>query len=461
MTAQQFETVAAISTPPGKGGVALIRISGPDAIPIADACFSPRGGKRLADHPARMAVYGDIVGADGRIDDGIALLFRAPHSYTGEDVAELTCHGGRLVTEAVLTAVLSAGAVPAPAGEFTRRAFLNGRLSLTDAEAIGDLLDAQTTAQLRLAGNDARDKLNAAVNGCAEDLLHLLATLFAQIDFPDEDLGSMTTDEILSALNRCDLTLGQLCDRYRTGHAVNEGITTVLCGRPNAGKSSVYNLLAEQELAIVTDVAGTTRDVLETTVSVGPMLLRVFDTAGIHETQDKVERIGVTRARQKMESCELVLAVFDASAPLTSEDRELIGLLDRVEGQVVALLNKSDLPRHPDAEEIAAHFPRCLSISALRAEDRAKLCALLEEMFLDENVTIGEDAIPANARQHAALLRASQAVRCALEAFGGGMPVDAAAAEIEQAIEALREMDGRGLAAELTDHIFHRFCVGK
>ncbi|MBO5682675.1 MAG: tRNA modification GTPase, partial [Clostridia bacterium] len=310
-----FDTIAAISTPLGKGGVALLRISGAEAVSIAERVFEPLCRLPLSECEHSKMYYGNIyernaIGERVCIDDGMAVVFRAPRSFTGEDTVEITCHGGALITKCVLEAILAAGARPAEAGEFTRRAFLSGRLDLTKAEALGSLLEAENRNQLRLARNTMKGTLSAKTRELYEELRTILGGVYARIDFPDEDLAEMSTDEMQEGLEAVLDKTKKLASTYRTGHAVNDGIKTVICGPANAGKSSVYNRLTGEESAIVTDIAGTTRDILRDTVTLGKATLRISDTAGLRATEDTVESIGIKRALAEIDSAELILAVF-------------------------------------------------------------------------------------------------------------------------------------------------------
>jgi tRNA modification GTPase len=455
-----YSTIAAIATPPGKGGVAVIRISGADAFAVADKIFVPKNKKPFSDLPARTQIYGDILLQGEPIDDGLLTRFPAPHSYTGEDTVEISCHGGFLITKMVLSAALTAGAQTAAPGEFTRRAFLNGKLSLTDAEAIGNLLEASSAAAVKLASAKSRDKLSAAMDGIREDAVSLMGSLFARIDYPDEDLGEFSDAESIELIRSLLSRLDALIESYRTGRAVNEGIATVICGKPNAGKSTLYNLLLGEDAAIVTEIAGTTRDILERTVPLGQVLLRLSDTAGIRETSDPVERIGVEKTQARMKEAELILAVFDTSRPLTEEDSALLSHLETLSAQKIAILNKSDLPALWDASVIQEKIPTCITLSA-KESNAAPLCECVEALFTSGSLTIGEDAIVASARQHAGLLQAREHLSLALEAYLSGLPTDAAASDIERAIAALGELCGKSVSEAIVSDIFSRFCVGK
>lgn len=454
------ETVCAISTPPGKGGVALIRLSGTDAFAIADRVFRPHSGRKLSEHPVRMQVYGDILLSGEVIDDGLATRFAAPASFTGEDTVEVSCHGGILVSRTVLEAFLAEGARPAEAGEFTRRAFLSGKLRLADAESIGDLLEAKSYAAMRLAGTRSRDRLGRALDAIRTGLVSLLSSIYARIDYPEEDLGEFTDEETMRRLIQIKEEIARLAATYKTGRAIREGLNTVIVGKPNVGKSSLYNALVGEDSAIVTDVRGTTRDVLEHTVALGKVLLLLSDTAGIRESDDPVERIGVARSRERMEKADLILAVFDGSRPLDDEDRAIIELVKETKIPTIALINKSDLTTALDISEVKLHFEHCLTLSA-KGGDTDALRALVEALYTDETLRIGEEPIVSSARAHAALLRARQMLDCSLEAFASGFPADAASSDIELAIGALGEIDGRTVNEEIVADIFSKFCVGK
>ncbi len=453
-------TIAAISTPPGKGGVALIRISGEGAFGIADACFRPYYGETpLSSRKARTAIRGDIHHEGETIDDGIAILYPAPHSYTGEDTVEITCHGGVLVTRMVLEALFSAGAVPAEAGEFTRRAFLNGTITLNEAESIGNLLDATCVGQVRLAAKDSRTKLSQALLSLHEEMVSLLGSLWAVIDYPEEDLAELTNEELCARLRALQGKITALCGTYRTGRAIQEGIETVIVGRPNVGKSSLYNLLCCEEAAIVTDVAGTTRDILTRTVALGDVTLRLCDTAGLRETEDSVERIGVARSRSRMEEAELIFAVFDGASPLTQEDLALIDTLKALDATVIAILNKADVGSLP-MPEIYESFPHVLSLSA-KEGDTVALTSLVQTLFMDGDIRIGDTAIVSQARQYAALKQAEALVESTLRALEAGLPADVACSDLELALGAIGKTDGRAVSEDVVANIFSHFCVGK
>ena len=453
-----FDTIAAVSTPRGKGGIAVLRISGEGTRALLQKVFRPFA-KNPENHP-RYAAYGEIVGEDGGVlDEGIAVFFPGPHSFTGEDVAELSCHGGALVTEQVLSAVLSAGARLAEPGEFTRRAVQNGKMKLSAAEALGELLEAKTTGQLALSRGGLRGKLSGALDSAFSKLSLLLADAYAKIDFPDEDLNSMSREQLCAAFGALRDELSGLAETYRIGHAVGEGVRTVICGPVNAGKSTLYNALVGRDAAIVTDVAGTTRDILCETVALGQVTLRLFDTAGLRETADAVEEIGVSRAREAMQNAELILCVLNAAAPVDGEVRALLCDLEQSDATVAVVLNQCDRGDSFPAEMLQS-FTHVVRLSA-KSGDISALKALIEGMFLHEGINLGEDPIVSNARQHAALCRAVSSLSFAVEALELGVPLDAACVDAELAMSALGEVDGRAVDEQILSDIFANFCVGK
>ena len=460
-----FDVIAAVSTPPGKGGVAIIRVSGEGAFEVADRVFLSVGGRDFSSLTPRVQYYGYVMDGGERVDDVLLTKFPAPHSYTGEDTVEISCHGGILVQRTLLELLCKAGARAAEAGEFTRRAFINGRITLTDAEAIGTLLDAKSRDQMRLAGERSRTRLTERLDGIRARLVGMMSSIYARIDYPDEDLGDYTDGELAEELGQIAGDMSTLADTYRTGRAVSEGICAVICGKPNVGKSSLYNLLVGEDAAIVTSVEGTTRDVLERTVPLGRVMLRLADTAGIRDanTVDEVERIGIERSRKMMEKCELLFAIFDISRPVDDYDRWLLSEIKNISCPRIALLNKCDEVRAFDVSVLGDGFDAVLEISTVERTDEATraLTDVVNKLYTDEKITVGEDAIISSARQHAAILRALELVRTARDALAMGVPQDAVSSDIERAIGALGELDGREVGEAVVADIFSRFCVGK
>jgi tRNA modification GTPase len=415
---------------------------------------------KKAENSPRTATFGKILAGDGSVlDEGLVTFFAAPNSFTGEDTAEISCHGGALLTAEVLSAVLAAGARQAEAGEFTRRAVMNGKMKLSCAEALGALLEAKTAGQLTLARGGMKGRLADALEASFSRLSLLLADVYAKIDFPEEDLNSMSREELIAALEREVQSLETLLSTYRTGHAVAEGINTVICGPVNAGKSTLYNALVGREAAIVTDIPGTTRDILCETVALGEVTLRLSDTAGLRDTADAVEGIGVSRAREAMESAELILCVLNAALPADAEVRELLASLAQKQAPVVVILNQCDRGECFE-RDLLSDFAHVVRISAARGEI-APLREAVEQLFLCEGIDLGEDAILANARQHAAVQRAVQSLRFAIDALRADVPLDAACVDAELAMQALGEVDGRAVDEHILSDIFANFCVGK
>ncbi len=457
--------IAAVSTPPGKGGVAIIRVSGEGAFEIAERIFVPKGKRKIFDYPPRHQIYGDVVYKNRRLDDGMLTFFPSPASYTGEDTVELSIHGGVLVTKRVLEALFAFGARPAEAGEFTRRAFINGKLSLTEAEAIGTLLEAKSDEQLKLASGDSRKRLASKIAEIRAALRELLSSIYARIDYPDEDLGDFSDGECICRLEKIRDELVNLQKSYRTGRAINEGIDTVICGKPNVGKSSLYNLIFGDDLAIVTDIEGTTRDVLTGQVPLGRVLLNLSDTAGIRSVQsaDEVEKIGIDRAKNRAANCELLICVFDASSPFSAEDEEIFKLKSASNATAIAIVNKCDLEEKIDKSRIDSAFENVIYVSAKKDSGAAlsSLTELIDRLFTDEKIAPNSDVIISTARQNAKVEVAISLVENALNAFKIGIAQDAAGSDVELALGEIGELDGRGVSDEVVSDIFAKFCVGK
>ncbi len=455
MTVSPYDTVAAVSTPPGKGGVAVIRLSGEDAVAVAARVFFPASGAPLTEAPARMMQYGKMRDPDtGRVlDDGFCVVFRAPRSFTGEDTVELSCHGGVLVTRSVLEACLRAGARGALPGEFTRRAYMNGKLDMERAEALGNPLDAGNEEQVILARAGMSGLFSDRAEAIYSALCFVLANLEAGMDFPEEDLSELSREELIEAATSALADIRALLATYRTGHAIAEGIPTVICGRPNVGKSAFYNHLLGRDAAIVTDIAGTTRDVLTDTVSLGRVTLRLSDTAGLRDTDDPVERIGVERARRALAEAELVLLLSDEAHD--PETDTLAAELCAKGKYIIRVLTKSDLRTDP------ASGPSVISLSARTGEGFDQLAAAVEAAFIDAELRTGEEAVVFSARQAAALREAAEALHTAAANLAAGLPYDICADDLRAALSALGALSGHEMGEDVLSEIFSRFCVGK
>ncbi|MDD6798918.1 MAG: tRNA uridine-5-carboxymethylaminomethyl(34) synthesis GTPase MnmE [Firmicutes bacterium] len=462
------KVIAAVSTPPGRGGIAVIRISGEGAVEIASKFFVPRSGAPLTAAHDRRAVYGEILSAAGEmIDTGIATVFYSPHSYTGEDTVEISCHGGVALTREVLASAFAAGCAPAGPGEFTRRAFVNGKLSLTEAEAVIGLIDAESGEAIRLSAAQARGVLSGRLKKLTDEITSLTASIYAYIDYPDEDMTDMPQSELYGRICGLQDELKTLCGSYRTGRAICEGIPSVIIGKPNVGKSSLLNCLLGRDRAIVTDIPGTTRDTVEETASIDGVLLRLCDTAGIREPKDEVERLGTVRTGEKTSEAELVLGVFDISRPIDGDDEKAAALINEAVSrgaEAVILLNKSELAEAFDEESIKKLIPEAKAALRISVHDGSGIDALrglIRDMFGAGDISYSDAAVLTNARQYAAVSKALGFVSSARETLDAGFTADVAGTDLEAALSALEETDGRAVAESIVGEIFSRFCVGK
>lgn len=451
-------TIAAISTAQGEGGIGVIRISGESAIKIADKIFKNINNKKLTDMKGYTAAFGKVIFGGEEIDEAVALVFRAPHSYTGENVVELSCHGGVYVTARVLRAALDSGARPAEPGEFTKRAFLNGKMDLTEAEAVADIISARSKSAARAALCVKDGALRAKLDDIKNDLLNLASHLSAWADYPEEDIAEVTDDMIFDACDKAISSLSHLLDTYDSGQAVKEGIDTVIAGRPNVGKSTLMNLLSGSERSIVTDIPGTTRDVVEDTVLVGDVILRLSDTAGLRSTNDEVEKIGVEKARKRLEQCGLLLAVLDNSRELNDEDFSLLKEAKNV--PTIIIINKTDLVGKLDTDKIADYCDNIIKVSAASGEGKEEIISAVRKIAGTDKLNPSE-GILSNERQRTAVVNALCSVTEAKESLKNGMTYDAVTVSLEEAISAVLELTGERVSEEIVDRVFHNFCVGK
>ncbi len=449
------KSIAAIATACG-GGLGVIRISGEDAFVIADKVF--RGKKSPTKMKGFTGTFGHVYDESGKIDEAVVFTYRAPHSYTGENVCEISCHGGRFVLEKVLSAVIKAGAVPASAGEFTKRALLNGKMSLTQAESVIDIINSENRQSLSTALEVKEGALFRVITSVIGELVDIMAHISAWIDYPEEDVEAVLFADVESVVSTQQNILIDLVKNYDKGRMMREGITTAIVGSPNVGKSTLMNLLAGYERSIVTDIAGTTRDVIEEQIRLGDIILAVSDTAGIRETGDIIEQIGIDRSVSRLEQCQLILAVFDSSKALSDAD---ISLLERLKGRyAIAIFNKADLESRVNADTASRYVADTVSISAKTGEGieqlEHKIAELVGLSSLDST-----SLLISNQRQLSCVVDAYKALEQAKESLSFGITLDAVSVNIEEAVDALLSLTGRKASADVIERVFERFCVGK
>lgn len=453
------DTIAAIATGNVISAIGIIRLSGDDTLAVIDRVFHPASGKAMSESPNRKLVYGALRDTDGQtLDLCLCTISRGPSSYTGEDTAELQCHGSPTVLRAGLQALFAAGARQALAGEFSKRAFLNHRMDLTQAEAVIDLIHAESAQEAKNAVGQLGGAVLRRAQGVYDTLANIASHYHAVIDYPDEDIEAFELTAYTAALTDSIAQLQRMLDTFARGSVLHSGVPSVILGRPNAGKSSLLNALLGYDRAIVTDIPGTTRDTIEERVTLGGVLLRLTDTAGLHATDDPVEALGVSRARSAVGQAALAIAVFDASDPLTADDQQVIQAAQQAQARI-AVLNKSDLPAALSAEAFAADFDRVCIVSAKEHTGLAALEEAVAALFPLPDAPAGE--ILTNARHADAVSRALESLRAALDAMQLGVTPDAVLTEAEEAMGALGELTGASIREDITNRIFSRFCVGK
>lgn len=455
------DTIAAIATGMSNAGISIIRISGEEAFSIMNKIFVSNNGKRgVADVPGYTAKYGFITDGGSVIDEVLVLVMRAPKSYTREDVIEIDCHGGIVVTKKILEAVINNGARPADPGEFTKRAFLNGRIDLSQAEAVSDIIQAKNELALKNSVNQLKGSIQKKLKGLRSEILRSTAYIEAALDDPEHINLDGFSEELLEQVDQNLRVIGELIDSADNGRMLKEGIQTVILGKPNAGKSSLMNLLAGNDKAIVTEVAGTTRDVLEELVQINGICLNVIDTAGIRDTSDVVEKIGVEKARKYAREADLIVYVVDASVDLDDNDREIIEFIS--DKQAIVLLNKSDLPQVVEADELKRITgKRVIRISAVEESGIEDLEKAIEEMFFKGDLEFNDEIYITNIRQKTALIDARDSLIQVKQSIESQMPEDFYSIDLMNAYEALGAITGETVDEDLIDTIFREFCMGK
>lgn len=454
-----MDTIAAIATPHAAGGIAVIRISGEQAITIASRCFQSCSNKKVEEMQGYTATYGKFLDKQGgEIDDGILTVFRSPHSYTGEDVAELSCHGGIFVTEQLLEAVLQAGAVPAQPGEFTQRAFLSGKMTLTQAEAVMDVIGASGKRELAFAHAQQKGALYHRVSEITHSIVQCLGSLAAWADYPEDEIPAVTSESLQEALKPILKQLDDTLSTYHYGKILQSGVSVVIVGKPNVGKSTLFNLLSGCNRSIVTEIAGTTRDVVEEKIRLGNVTLRLSDTAGLRTTEDVIEQMGVQIAEERLKEADLVLAVFDTTRALDDNDIRMMEQL--AEKPVIVIANKTDQTQLLDLEFLKKQYEHIIPMSAKDGAGLEELRSAVEQMFYEEKVT-PELGIVANARQKQCLETARVQICEAQNALEAGEFLDAVTVLLEEAADALLLLTGERVSEAVVADVFSRFCVGK
>ncbi|MEF3318186.1 tRNA uridine-5-carboxymethylaminomethyl(34) synthesis GTPase MnmE [Peptoniphilus grossensis] len=454
------DTIAAISTAIGEAGIAIVRMSGDDSINIIDKIFVSASGVKMAEAENRKFLYGHICDGDKKIDEVLVVKMKGPHSYTAEDIVEIHCHGGVVSVKRILNLILSKGARLAEKGEFTKRGFLNGRIDLTQAEAVIDLIKAKTDISFDLGLNQLGGALSEVLNKLKDELVSMQALIVANIDFPDEDIEDAAYNDLLDRSNKILDKMDKLLENSKNSRLLRDGINTVILGKPNVGKSSLLNGLLKYDRAIVTDIAGTTRDVIEDYINLDGVLLKISDTAGIRETEDEVEKIGVNIAREKLKDADLVIAIFDISRDFDQDDKEILKLIENKKH--IIILNKDDLEQKISDDEIEKYFKDdYLRLSVMENESVMKVEKLIIDLFFDGELQISSDTVLSNLRHINALREAKKELLEVNESLNKRVFLDLIEVDLENVIAHISEITGTITTEDILDRVFSDFCIGK
>ena len=454
------DTIAAISTAIGEAGIAIVRMSGEDSINIIDKIFVSASKIKMKDAENRKFMYGHIYDEDKKIDEVLVVKMKGPHSYTAEDIVEIHCHGGVVSVKRILNLILSKGARLAEKGEFTKRGFLNGRIDLTQAEAVIDLIKAKTDISFDLGLNQLSGALREVLNKLKDELVSMQALIVANIDFPDEDIEDAAYNDLLDRSKKILDKIDNLLENSKNSRLLRDGINTVILGKPNVGKSSLLNGLLKYDRAIVTDIAGTTRDVIEDYINLDGVLLKISDTAGIRETDDEVEKIGVNIAREKLKDADLVIAIFDLSRDFDEDDKENLKLIENKKH--IIILNKDDLEQKISDEEIEKYFKDdYLRLSVMENESVMKVEKLIIDLFFDGELQISSDTVLSNLRHINALREAKKELLEVNESLNKRVFLDLIEVDLENVIAHISEITGTITTEDILDRVFSDFCIGK
>ena len=454
------DTIAAISTAIGEAGIAIVRMSGDDSVNIIDKIFKSASGKKMAEAENRKLLYGHIVDGDKQIDEVLVVKMKGPHSYTAEDIVEIHCHGGVVSVKRILNLILSKGARLAEKGEFTKRGFLNGRIDLTQAEAVIDMIKAKTDLSFDMGLNQLSGALSEVLNKLKDELVSMQALIVANIDFPDEDIEDAAYNDLIERSNKILDKMDNLLDNSKNSRLLRDGINTVILGKPNVGKSSLLNGLLKYDRAIVTDIAGTTRDIIEDYINLDGVLLKITDTAGIRETDDEVKRIGVNIAREKLKEADLVISIFDISREFDKDDEEILNLIK--DKKHITILNKDDLEQKISDEEIEKYFKDdYLRLSVMENESVKKIEDLIIDLFFDGELQISSDSVLSNLRHINALKEAKKSLLEVNESLKQKVFLDLIEVDLENVIGHISEITGTITTEDILDRVFSDFCIGK